>query len=352
MILSTQEAAAVKSPPFSFPTDGFCLNDIIRQTRYDMTIQPIWKTISVDMTSALESGVVEFSVKIGSTTIYEGKAYADADGNCVVVLNDILRDYLGSQFTLTGQTYLDTKAVVAFTIAYGEDESETIKVLNDWSYEPTTWADNSPAILTASAIRWDYRTLRPLTIIGTNNYSWAFKDEDGNTVSSGSHTIAGGSETFFAAPTVPGSLTITIGSTTRVFPIGDYCDKGGLIYRNTLGGFDVLPIASLVENETYERNSYEVAGNNGSRQTHLRRDFRNAVTKTFTLRTPVLTDTEAAGLHNALGSVQAWLHTAERGYEAVTVKTNTWKRKTFKNEGRKRVVYELEVEFAQPMERR
>lgn len=318
-----------------------------------MTIQPIWKTISVDMTSALASdNSVAFSVKIGSTVIYEGKAYADIDGNCVVVLNDILKDYLGSQFTLTGQTYLDTKAVVTFTVTYGTSGSTTIKVLNDWSYEPLTWADNSPAILTASAIRWDYRTLRPFTIIGASAYSWVFKNASGTTVSSGSRTISGNSETFFASPTVPGWLVITIGTETHTYPIGDYCDKGGLIYRNALGGFDVLPIASLVENDTYTRETYEIAGSNANRQTHLRRDFRNAVTKTFALRTPVLTDTEAAGLNNALGSVQAWLHTAERGYEAVTIKTNTWKRKTFKNEGRKRVVYELEVEFAQPMERR
>lgn len=320
-----------------------------------MTITPIWKTIEVDMTSGLSSGAATFAVKIGSNTIYEGKAYADPNGNCIVTLNGILKDYLGTPaMTLTGQTYADTKAVQTFTVTYGTSGSTTIKVLNDWSYDPArSYADNSPAILTDAAYsRWDYHAIRPFTIIGASSYSWVLKNTSGTTISSGSRTISGNSETFFCQPTAPGTLFITIGSHTYSYKIGNYCDAGAFVYRNKIGGFDTIPIASFVNNEEYTRESYDIAGNNWNPQTHLRRDFRADVRRTITLRTPALSDAEAAVTANAVGSVQAWLYSADHNYEAVVVKATAWKHKTFRNEGQKRVVYEFEVEFAQPMERR
>lgn len=317
------------------------------------TIHPIWKPLIVDMSGELSSGAVEFSISTGGETIYEGKAYGDADDNCDVQINDIIRGHLGSFFPYpTTQRSLDLDAVRSFSVAYGTDGT-TVKVLNDWSWDASrSWADNSPAVLTAPVLHWDYRTIRPFTVIGASTLAYTFYNAAGAVVSSGSTTIGTGSLTFFAAPTVPGSLKLTVGTVNFTYPIGEYCDKATLIYRNALGGFDVLPIASLVENEAYTRDTYDIRINNPLLTEHLRRDYRAAVLKSYTLRTPVLTDEEAAKMSNALGSLQAWLHTAERGYEAVLVRAGSWKRKTFKNEGRKRVTYEFDVQFAQPQERR
>lgn len=317
-----------------------------------MTIQPIWKPIEVDMTGALEDGAVDFSVRTGGSIIYEGRAYADIYNVCVVRLNDILKDYLGVRYLpLTGNTYLDTRAVVAFSIVYG-DTTTTIKVLNDWSYNPAAWSDSTPAILTDEIAHWDCHTIRPFTIIGASEYSWELRDEFGSTLSGEDRTITGESETVYADPYMPGYFVIRAGDDEYIYPIVEKCDKGTLIYRNLIGGFDVLPLASVTETESYTRESYETAGNNTGRDRHIIRDYCEAVTRAYTLRTPILTDAQAAKMNGAIGSVQAWLHTAERGYEAVTIKTGSCKRKTFRNEGRKRIVYEFEVEFAQPMERR
>lgn len=319
------------------------------------SIKPIWKPIDVDMSGELSGGSVAFSVVVGTETVYTGRAYADGNGDCIVRLNDIFRSYLGKAgLKLTAQTYADTAAVVLFNVIYG-DTFDSIAVLNDWSYDPAqSWRTDDGRILSNAVMRdrWAVGTIRPFTIIGAEEYGYAFYDKDGEEVSSGSRTIAGFSETFFARPSVPGRLTLTIEDTDIDFPVSEECGAGSLIYRNTLGGYDTLPIASLVERSTYDRETYDRAGRTASREEHLRREFREAVTRTYTLRTPVLTDAEAARMYEPLGSPEAWLYTPENGYEAVIVKAGEWKRKTFRNEGRKRVVYEFEVEFAQTMERR
>lgn len=322
-----------------------------------MEIYPIWKTIEVDLTSKLTDGAVEYYVYVGGmdrTLVYEGRAYADANGNCKVTLNDIIKDYLGTAGDpdITEELWDADNALVEVYVE-ADDTGPTFLVLNDWSYDKAySWDEDIAQDLGDRVIeKIETGIPFPLTVINATGYTFA---RNGVTVVSG--TLEGYSNTLFLPVGLAGEYELELegsdGTEIYNFTAVDACRKGHILYRNAIGGFDLLPIDSIVENDAYKRDNYEIAGDNADRDKHLRRDYRNAVTKTYTLRTPVLTDDEASRMHNVLGTVQAWLITPERGYDAVSMKANGWKRKTFKNEGRKRVVYEFDVEVAQPMERR
>lgn len=319
-----------------------------------MEIYPIWKTIEVDLTSKLDDGVVEYSVYVGGTLAYEGRAYADANGGCKVTLNDIIRDYLGTTQTpdIT-EIRWDADNALMEVYVEADDTGPTFLVLNDWSYDKAySWDEDVPQDLGDRVMeKIETGIPFPLTVINATGYTF-----QRNEVTVASGTLDGYSNTLFLPVGLAGEYELelrgTYGAEIYNFTAIDACRKGHLLYRNAIGGYDLLPIDSIVENDAYKRDSYEVAGNTAWADEHLRRDYRNAVTKTYTLRTPVLTDEEASRMHNVLGTVQAWLITPERGQIAISMKANGWKRKTFKNEGRKRVVYEFDVEVAQPMERR
>lgn len=318
-------------------------------------IKPIWKAIEVDMTSELENGVVDFSVSAGGVTVYSGRAYADADDTCIVRLNDIIRDHLGKDVPVTGTLSLvDTKAVIPVTVTFGES-SESFKVINDWSYDDGLATSDVRIVILSDAVidRWDYRTTRPITIINATHFTYTFYDVEGEVVTSGEYNFADGqlSVTLFAKTTVPGQLVISTGGVrpyTISYNIGEYCDAGTLYYRNTRGGYDMLPLASIVENERYTRETFDKMNT----PVNTRHIYHEDMTRRYTLRTPVLTDEQAAKIGAVIGTPWAYLYTPERGYVPVIMTTEEYKRKTYKNEGRKRVVYEFEVETAQDMERR
>lgn len=319
-----------------------------------MEIYPIWKTIEVDLTSKLDDGMVEYSVYVSDNLAYEGKAYADANENCKVTLNDIIKDYLGTAEApdITEQLWDADNALVEVYVE-ADDTGPTFLVLNDWSYDRSLeWDEQVAMSLNDRVINKAY-TAVPFPVSLINMTEAVLKK--GSTVE-GTFSTDTHSATLFLSLSEAGHYTLEArsdyGTEEYEFDAVDACHKGYLLYRNALGGYDVLPIDSIVENDAYKRDNYEIAGNNADRDKHLRRDYRNAVTKTYTLRTPVLTDDEASRMHNVLGTVQAWLLTPVLGQVAVSMKANGWKRKTFKNEGRKRVVYEFDVEVAQPMERR
>lgn len=319
-----------------------------------MEIYPIWKTIEVDLTSKLSAGAVNYSVYVNDALAYEGRAYADINGKCKVALNDIIRGHLGTTNIpdITEQLWDADNALVEVYVE-ANDTGPTFLVLNDWSYERSLeWDDQVAMSLNDRVINKAY-TAVPFPVSLINMTEAVLKK--GSTVE-GRFATDTHSATLFISLTEAGHYTLEArsgyGMEVYAFDAVDACHKGYLLYRNALGGFDMLPLDSIVENDAYKRESYEVTGNNADSAKHLRRDYLNALSKTYTLRTPVLTDDEASRMHNVLGTVQAWLITPERGQEAVNMKANGWKRKTFKNEGRKRVVYEFDVEVAQPMERR
>jgi len=328
-----------------------------------MTIYPIWKDIILNATAQLSSGKVDFAVykdsQSAANLIYSGTAYADAANTCNIRLNDIFKDYLGSSLDTSWPQVQDTHAVRQFVVAYGS-ASATYKVLNEWTYEYAYHDDAGVEVLSGVIGKWNDRTAFPITFIGVRLWSYQFYDTAGVLQDYLlNQQPAGESTTLYFDPEYgAGRLELTLwpasgGATvTHTFYVeGESCSDALLTYRNEKGGYGLLTIASVVESEAYERNTYDTTGSNAYSYNHIRRDFTNKVTKTYTLRTPVLTDAESAKIGGVLGSPEAWLSYGGK-LLAVSVKAGSWKKKTFKNEGRKRVVYEFDVEFAQPMERR
>lgn len=325
-------------------------------------ILPIWKPIEIDATEGLEDGKVPFSVKVNGSTVYQGEAYEDADSECYIQVNDLLVGRLGNKDLYPYEGIRTTGILVPVVVTWGEndDYEEEFKVINDWSWDNTRdYGQANFPMMNAPVMpnRADYRYLLPIDIYhqGGGQYRITYKNTAGETVKTLTQSTTSDVMSYWLAPTVPGTVTVMLNNLHLIYSgsFGEYCDAGVLIYRNAFGGFDQLPLAGVVEREAYTRDEEVARRFHGSIYVPSRLIYGEKVTKTYTLRTHALTDEQAARMHHALGTMQAWLRTPETGaYIAVNVKAGEWKRKTFKNEGRQRVVYEFPVKVAHNITRR
>lgn len=313
------------------------------------------------MTSELSGGKVDYSVSTGGSTIYTGRAYADTAGNCKVVLNDIFKDYLGKPDFNPYGAITDTRAIVEFSVAYGSSGTAWYSVVNDWSYEQNYWSDGSVQEMNAPIDEyWGENEIRFACFKSVALYSIYYRDILGRVVDSTEGVIFTGTSLCLPMESEFGEGSVQLilwddenNSIEKNYTIKNDCRVAAtLLYRNEWGGYDTLPLATCVESRSYSREGYEVRGDTAAAYIHQRRDTRADVRKTYTLRTFTLTDGQAAQMHNAIGSTQAWLSVGGGTLQAVTIVTSECKRKTFRNEGRKRVEYEIVCETAIPMERR
>lgn len=318
---------------------------------------PIWKPIELDMTSHLVSGVVDYSVSVGGTIIYHGRAYADAAGNCKVRLNDIFKDYFSQNTAdiITGSGIEDAHAVEDFSVMVGST-SYDYEVVNDWSYEARSYSGSGELCQNAPIIPWKLAGgFTPQVYLDISALKYSYMSPSGLEYDSGETYETAGApwpkSVLFAFDNEFGAGRLTIWTRRRgasgwtngqSFEVRERCSWLSLMYRNKYGGYDVLAMDSVVTNDGYARGEYTA---------DVRKNWMNAQTRSITLRTPPLDDLGADRIDNLIGSTDVLFYNGGQPVPVV-LRTDSVKHKTFKNEGRKRVVYEIVCDYAQPMERR
>lgn len=316
------------------------------------TMWPIWKKWNVDISSGVQAdGTSPYEVKdADGNLIYAGKAYADGAGDAVVQMNDLIAGRLYQELPSVATSGLKTGGRITETIEveWGTAIAEEEAVTMDWSYDDAF----SDVLLSSDPIRNEYDRRMPIlaTMRGAGALSTAF----GGTTTA--YTATDAQNFVFARQAAEGTLVITQGAKSVRYELRDTCRRYALYYVNAYGGWDALLMRrSATEEDTYSRDKHRVfvQSNDLPAQGRGTEVWRNTVTKRYTLHTDALTDAEAGRMHHLLGSTLAYLYDLERSlFIPVTIVTEACTYKTYINQGRQRVTYEVVAEVAMPIERR
>ena len=179
---------------------------------------------------------------------------------------------------------------------------------------------------------------------------------------SGSYQVAGGGGQVSTISGMTGSKTasypialinvqkivkITLGSLTWDKPAN--CAPGALYYRNPYGGWDAFCIeGNLTETNVPGRWTRKINWLNTNIQNRGEQNYATELTKRWTLRTGLLTDSESAKMWLLLTSDEVYIHDfAKDTILPVILEDGSQDEKTYKNQGRKLVTYTITCRLAQ-----
>lgn len=317
---------------------------------------PIWKKRNFDIVSGIDAdGSAPFEVYAGMAFIYSGKAYDDNSGELLVQVNDLIagRLYQELPISLTAMGFkynlhITEQVEVDWNDGHSSDY-ETL--LMDWSYDDSFNASDTPIL--SCPIRDTYDTRMPVFVTVARGTQIFVKRGSGSDVG---YTSTGAAN-FVLPRNGEGRWRVhnNFGQ-SFIYDRKDTCRRYALYYVNAYGGWDALLLRRThTEEDTYDRSKYRRFMQDNDLPINARGTmvWRNAITKRYTFHTDTLTDDEASRMHHLLGSNLVYLYDMEKGlFIPVTIAANACTYKTFINQGRKRVTYDIAVDVALEMERR
>lgn len=139
-----------------------------------------------------------------------------------------------------------------------------------------------------------------------------------------------------------------------LFRLRDTGADYSLYYINAYGGWDTLLLGGRCSySEKYARSGAKQVYDNTVQGARSKVDYINEVVRTYTLRTALLTDEQAAKMHHVLGTNTAiLLDLRTNDLTPVTITNSSYEVKTYKGNGRKMTQYEITAEVAQDIIRR
>lgn len=339
---------------------------------------PIWKDCYVTLGSA-DSMFYRISLHDTSEVIYSGKAYKRPGETSITArINDICADWIENVLPVLSQAeFTRLNLPVTFDVTASADGTTwtskgSYQFLNDWSYDygynastmglsfpvngridarmPITWTALGVSSVTATIYRKNgtsFNTTIQVAVTGNGDFNNDFNNDFSRSVRS----AASGTAVFFPS-TWSNVAAVKIG-TSRWTVVTD-CAKYALYYVNAYGGWDSLLIeANDMEADTLRRYTREVVYDNNDIRNRGIQNYVNEITKSFTLHTGWLKDSEAALMHHLVNSTDVYLYDiATSQMIPVTIPTTSLDYKTFKNQGNKLVNYTLQVQVAQNRIRR
>lgn len=316
--------------------------------------QPIWKDYQVDLGSS-DSGI-DYTIHTGlsnssATTIYEGTAYRRPGETSVLVkINDICADYLRQAFVAAEELPLSgyfsvwvnnsRKGNVFFYLNYEYKDGDIDKV--------TTYA-SAHAPITGRAVggqRIWFTCLR--------DYANAVLFGMGGEIPESFYLTDGAAQNVVRTPDGDVGLAyINLEDEPQCRVRYTYRPRCGeryvLEYVNALGGIDCFTPEGLVrQTDSYSRRTItqEYDNANAGRGT---RNWRNDITRRWSIHTGWLTQDEASRMHHLLGSPLVQLYDLDTDEVLPVIVTNADCPYKIQRDGM--IDYELIVELAQDMAR-
>jgi hypothetical protein len=284
---------------------------------------PIWQDIYYTSTTYT---MLEYVInKTDQTVIYAGRAYQRPGGNGISInITKICQDYIKDSFsnvdfrTLVGSTYTHPEAYVEFELR----ERSTGNLLNTYGFV----------------------------------YDWSYEGWNGGTrtVSNpiNNHKAAGMYD--FTTECRMNTEDFKMELVTSVFRVagGNACGEIALYYKNRKGGWDEFLIEGTVtKKDEYTKYTYNRSFNNNTLEFE-NGTYHSQIVTSYVLNTGWLNDQQSDNLaFNLLSSNEVYLHNlcTDKVYPVV-IKDNTATYKTYKNNSRKLVNYQINVEESQRKE--
>lgn len=281
---------------------------------------PIWQDIYYTSTTYT---MLEYIInRKDGVVIYAGRAYQRPGGNGISInISKICQDYIKDSFS-----EVDFRNLVGSTYAHPE------------SYVEFELRDKNGILLNTYGFVYD----------------WSYENWDGNarTVSNpiNNHKMAG----MYNFITVCRTVDDTMELATAVSEVasGNACGEVALYYKNRKGGWDSFLIEGTVtKKDEYTKYTYNRSFNNNTLEFE-NGTYHSQIITSYILNTGWLNDQESDNLaFNLLSSNEVYLHNlCEDKVYPVVIKDNTATYKTYKNNSRKLVNYQINVEESQRKE--
>lgn len=270
---------------------------------------PIWKDIFY--TGDTES--LTYSVLVDGEEIYKGRAYIAPDTNILRInVSKICQDYLSASLpdfrSITSATLTDANSYRSFELVDGEGT-----LINTYNF----------------LYCWDY-----LTNFSGSNISLA-RPINGHYCPN---------MKVFSTEWSNGTVKTTIAQGS-----GDYCGSGALYYLNKSGGWDSFLIEGVSKRtDAYDKYTYNKSFDNNTIEFE-EGVYISQIQARWTLHTGFLSDEESKRLaYNLIPSNKVYFHNFEDDTIVPVVITNSSvDYKTYRNEGRKMVRYDITLNESQ-----
>lgn len=286
---------------------------------------PIWQDIYYTVSAtptATTFTAFDYAVQLpGGRSIYTGRANLKPNATYVSInISKICRDYIKDTFsqvdfrTLTGQTYLHPQSYVEFNL---------VNLVN------------GEVLATYGFV-----------------YDWSYEDWDGNdrTVSNpiNGHSMAGMYAFHSSFNGVLSGITTQVGNIAG----SNACGEIALYYKNRKGGWDSFLIeGTWTKTDSYTKYTYNRSFDNNTLEFE-NGTYHSQIITSYQLNTGWLNDQESKNLaFNLLSSNEVYLHNlCEDKVYPVVITDNTATYKTYKNNQRRLVNYQINCEESQRKE--
>ena len=340
-----------------------------------MAIAPIWKDYFVTLGTGV---VIPFRIRVQDQSgdiIYNGKSHIKpGKTNNSIRINDICADYLTNALPALSQAEFSALSFpLNFVVeAFLQDWNIAgqVQFMNDWSYDdsynPATMGMSFPVNGRIDSRQWlVYTAYNASTITATLTFtdgttsqviipveiSADFSD-DFNTDFARSARAAGSGTAVFDLSAWDNVASVTINGKT--WEVVTDCKEWVVYYVNAYGGWDSLLIeGNTIETDSLKRHTREMEYDNRSIQNRGTQNYVNEITKSYTLHTSWMSDSESLRMHHLLNSPEVYLFNINTGDMIPVVLNNTTTEfKTYKNNGGRLVNYTIDATLAQERIRR
>lgn len=288
-----------------------------------MVKAPIWKDIYY---STVSDTILQYSINIAERgVIYTGRAYRKPGATATTInISKICQDYIKDSFdevdfrNLTGTTYSHPDSYLEFNLinlANG-NTLETYGFVYDWSYE--NWTGETRTVS---------NPINDHNVTGMYDFTTTYRQN-------------------------PATYRYELATAISQVATGNSCGEVALYYKNRKGGWDAFLIeGTWTKSDAYTKYTYNRSFNNNTLEFE-NGTYHSQIITTYKLNTGWLNDLQSENLaFNLLSSNEVYLHNlcTDKVFPVV-ITDNAATYKTYRNNSRKLVNYQISVEESQRKE--
>jgi len=337
-------------------------------------VQPIWKDLKYTYPGTPAPDYLDYILRRDSSTgeiIFTGRAYKrPGETTLSFSVNSIVASFLRNEFPFSiipasrpASTLVDTadtEGAMSVWIAvktpnstaYGS-YSELGLFQNDWSYyggkyysgrtTESTWGSRSIFIKPDAGL-----TLPDLVYILDWRLPFVRTTCDQTLQKMINNVVWHGTE----AASASGQFTQPDGE-FAIYRRGDTCFRYVLYFLSAFGGWSFTYLEAVTPEQNYDRKTAKRVYDSSDLKARGIQNYINEVACRWKAKSPYLIDSQAAKMWHVTGTTSAYLFDMETGtWTPVNVENSSWDGRTYRNQGAKRVRYDITLTLAQDRLRR
>mgnify|MGYP006928567890 CR=1 FL=1 len=313
-----------------------------------LKVFPCWKEALYSIKAP--DGYAEYSLvdTDKNKTIYRGRAVAFSSSSVEIDVARIVRPLLHSSYGLDfgDEIIADEDASINFSLNINGTPVQYYMAYDGYSYDSGLVEDRSRCL--NDLIQPRIAKGQPYTLSMLNT------GDDKATINGYEYDVPTGVSHYgYYLEDGENQISIKVGSSEYTLEAEGWCGRYIIFYINANGGCDWLltegndTTTDTIANGTMTHPYYNVSNAFGKSQ------YLKTITRKTLVHTGWLTDIESAKMHNLLESARVWLFDMEENIiHPAMIADTSMTYKTFANQGRQLVSYDINLEWSHTFERR